>query len=306
MIPLHELTEKIADKLSAASLPSFIDNTVYKFAIFENEGEYRKPERNENTVTKYINAVTAVIGDEKTGINEDTLTYAVTTKIDFLIPDAAIEYKGESFGNAVIRAINAAFTLPDVFIFPDASTEFYDGFVYNIVGVYSVITPGTKDIRPAVGESLTASAFVEWVITTQGYSSSNVKLSMDVGGGNFVQIFYSRLDINRSETQESNIGSNSDGIARSVTSGSSLQISVIKPDRTDGLDQAITKYLLLHHNNPISYKLEWPYVIEVNGTLTTKEHTFYMFFRDASKGAEGLDVPSNSCTLVEYMALPTV
>ena len=201
MIPLHELTKKIAAKLSAASLPSFIDNTVYDFAIFENEGEYRKPERNENTVTKYINAVTAVIGDEKTGINADTLTYTVTTKIDFLIPDAAIEYDSESFGNAVIRAINAAFTLPDV------STEVYDGVVYNIVGVYSVITPGTKDIRPAVGESLTASAFVEWVITTQGYSSSNVKLSIDVGGGKFSQIFYSRLDINRSETQESNIGS---------------------------------------------------------------------------------------------------
>ncbi len=300
MIPLHELTNKIAAKLSAASLPSFIDNTVYDFAIFENEGEYRKPERNENTVTKYINAVTAVIGDEKTGINAQTLTYAVTTKIDFLIPDAAIEYDGESFGNAVIRAINTAFTLPD------ASTEVYGNFVYNIVGVYSAVTPGMKDIRPAVGESLTASAYVEWVITTQGYSSSNVKLSMDVGGGNFVQIFYSRLDINRSETQESNIGSNSDGVAKSVTSGSSFQISIIKPDRTDGLDQAITKYLLLYYNNPISYKLEWPYVIEGNGTLTTEVHTFVMFFRDASKGAAGLDVPSNSCTLVEYMALPSV
>ena len=299
MIPLHELTEKIAAKLGAASLPSFIDNTVYNFAIFENEGEYRKPERNENTVTKYINAVTAVIGDEKTGINAQTLTYTVTTKIDFLIPDAAIEYEGESFGNAVIRAINAAFTLPD------ASTEVYDGVVYNIVGVYSVVTPGTKDIRPAVGESLTASAFVEWVITTQGYSSSNVKLYVDIGGGNYVQIFYSRLDINRSETQESNIGSNSDGIAKSVTSGSSFQISIIKPDRMDILDSYIANYLLLGDNTPRTYKLEWPVNI-TGGTLQTTKNTFDMFFRDAAKGAEGLDIPSNSCTLVEYMSLPTV
>ena len=87
-----------------------------------------------------------------------------------------------------------------------------------------------------------------------------------------------------------------------MTSGSSFQISIIKPDRMDILDSTIANYLMSGGNSPLTYKLEWPVTIN-NGILQPIVDTFVMFFRDASKGAEGLDVPSNSCTLVECMVV---
>lgn len=296
MILTNKLIERIREKLSEKPVPSFITDTSYEYAIFESEGEYKKPVREENRVTKYINCVASVIGDEKTGINAQTMTYSITMKLDFLIPDATVEKDGESFGNAVISTINSAFNLPDSYTDLDDS-----GILYNVVGVYSTVTPGLKEIRPSVGESLTASVFVDWVISTQGYSSSNVKLYI---GDTLKQIFYSRLDISRTTTQESNISSdNSDGISKSVDVSTAVIISIIKPDRMDALDDIISSYLAEGENNTQKCSLQWPKAISESGVLTYKYASFLVSIREASKGAEGLDVPSNTCTFVEKLIM---
>lgn len=300
MIPLNLLIDRIQAKLDAITVPSHIDNTEYLFKVFANEGEYFKPTRNANTVTKYINCVASIIGDEKTGINEATMTVSATIKLDILIPDATIEYEGVSFGNAVINAINSAFMIPT------SEIEQENGIVYNIVGVYSSVTPGLKEIRPAVGESLTATAYIDFVVSTSGYSSSNVKiylLSPLVGGGmSETQIYYSRLDISRAATQESNISSSqADGVSKSVNVSTALVVSIIKPDRLDLLDLRIGRYLLGFPIAPLDVKIEFPVGYDGGGRLVAGSEAFKMIFREACKGAEGLDVPSNTCTLVESL-----
>lgn len=290
MIPVNKLIEYIEEKLNG-ELPSFIDNTKYEFAIFDSEGEFKRSTREGNEVTKYINCVISTVGDEKTGINEQTMTLSVTTKIDFLIPDAMVEKEGTTFANAVTAYINSAFALPD------AKIESFNNLWYNIVGVYSAVIPGTVEVRSAVGESLTASAYIDWVATTQGYSSSNVELYLH--GAEPVRIYYSRLDISRVSTQESNIGSDSEGIAKSVNIGSELVISIIKPDRMDLLDATITGYLLSNINRHLTITLKWPHGINPDKSLAMTEHDYVIMIRDATKGAQGLDIPSNTCTLVE-------
>ena len=288
MIPVNKLIEYIEEKLNG-ELPSFIENTRYEFAIFDSVGEFKRSTREGNEVTKYINYVVSTVGDEKTGINEQTMTLSVTTKIDFLIPDAMVEKEGTTFANAVTAYINSAFALPD------AKIESFNNLWYNIVGVYSAVIPGTVEVRSAVGESLTASAYIDWVATTQGYSSSNVELSL-----NNVRIYYSRLDISRVSTQESNIGSDSNGVAKSLNIGSELVISIIKPDRMDLLDRAISGYQLRNENSPISVNISWPNGINTDGTFSMDGGVFNVIIRDATKGAQGLDIPSNTCTLVEW------
>ena len=290
MIPVNKLIEYIEDKLKG-ELPSFIENTRYEFAIFDSVGEFKRSTREGNEVTKYINYVVSTVGDEKTGINEQTMTLSVTTKIDFLIPDAMVEKEGTTFANAVTEYINNAFALPD------AKIESFNNLWYNIVGVYSAVIPGTVEVRSAVGESLTASAYIDWVATTQGYSSSNVELYLH--STEPVRIYYSRLDISRVTTQESNIGSNSEGIAKSVNIGSELVISIIKPDRMDALDNAISGYLLRNTSGVLSVTVSWPNSIDANGDFNRDGGVFNVIIRDATKGAQGLDIPSNTCTLVE-------
>ncbi len=296
MIPNSDLIKKISERLSESEIVSFLPNTSYSFVIYENEGEYKKPIKEANHVNKFINCVASVIEDNKIGINAETMTLSKTMKLDILIPDATVIKDGESFSNYVISFINSAFNLPY------SDNEVYDNMLYNVVGVFSTATPGTKEIRPSAGESLTVSVFIDWVISALGYSSAEIQLFL---GG--TRIYYSRLDISRSSTQESNIKSSAvlgekPDISRSSTVGTALVISITKPDRLDPLDEKIRNYLINGDHTPFTMILRMPTSIqknEENVALDTNLKIFKLEFKDAAKGVEGLNVPVNTCTLIE-------
>ncbi len=302
MIPNSDLIKKISERLSESEIVSFLPNTSYSFVIYENEGEYKKPIKEANHVNKFINCVASVIEDNKIGINAETMTLSKTMKLDILIPDATVIKDGESFSNYVISFINSAFNLPY------SDNEVYDNMLYNVVGVFSTVTPGTKEIRPSAGESLTVSVFIDWVISALGYSSDKVKLyitpptSLANPNPERTQIFYSRLDICRTTTQESNVQSDSRrSVSKSVDISTALVVSIVKPDRIDYLDRQITSYLLNENRPKLTITLGWPHKVLDN--LEPSEYTseFTMTFREACKGAQGLDIPSNTCTLVELL-----
>ena len=292
MIPISKLAESIQgvfdglESLKNTSQPS-VD---YMFNIYVNEGDYKKPERNFNYVTKYINCVLSTLGDEKAGISEDTLTMSISTRLDILIPDVADNtdvngHIGVPFSDYVIDEINQKFAVPQTTTLED------NGIYYTTVYTASTVVPGIKEIRAGVGESLSATIYIDWVLVAGGFSSNAVKLIVDG-----TRIYPTRLDISRTSTQESNIKSTSNGESEVATQGTSLVISVIKPNRMDVLDAIIARYLIDNNLNNFTIKLEMP--IDRN---TTIDNTFDVEIQDASLGAEGFAVPSVTCTLVKHM-----
>ena len=305
MVPISELANKIQgvfdglEGLENTSQP----NVEYNFNVYVNEGEYKKPERNYNYVTKYINCVLSTLGDEKAGISEDTMSVSISTKLDILIPDVAdnTDVDGKfnvPFAEYVIDEINKKFAVPNSV--PIEADKIY----YTAVYTASTVVPGIKEIRPSVGESLSATIYIDWVLVAGGFSSEMVEISVfDSVLNKYVRIYPSRLDIARTATQESNIKSTDNGASKVATQGTSLVISIIKPNRTDALDKIIADYLLFNDFEPFTIKLEMP--TDVNdGLFYSDEKSFSVEIQDATLGAEGLAVPSVTCTLVEHMDIP--
>ncbi len=304
MIPISKLADNIQDVFGGLE---YLENTSqpnveYIFNVYANEGEYKKPERRANYVTKYINCVLSTLGDEKAGISEDTMSVSISTKLDILIPDVAdtTDVGGRinvPFGDYVIDEINKKFAVPK-------STPIEDnGIYYTAVYTASTVVPGTKEIRASVGESMTATIYIDWVLVAGGFSSDKVQLFIVETSGlpkpKLTRIYPTRIDIARTSTQESNISSNSDGASKASTQGTSLVISIIKPNRIDLLDQLIANYLLLNHFQPFLIQLSVPE--DSNGGVI--ERTITVEIQDATLGAEGLTVPSVTCTLVEHLEI---
>ena len=301
MVPISELAKLIQgvfdnlEHLNNTSHP----NVEYIFNVYANEGEYKKPERNLNYVTKYINCVLSTLGDEKAGISEDTMSVSISTKLDILIPDVAdtTDVNGKlnvPFADYVIDEINKKFAVPK------SVALSANGIYYTAVYTASTVVPGIKEIRHSVGESLTATIYIEWVLVAGGFSSDKIQISVfDSFLNKYVRIYPTRLDIARSSTQESNIKSTDNGASKVATQGTSLVISIIKPNRMDALDRKVTDYLVYNRTTPFEIYLAIPFD---QGGDSDKE--YLVEFQDAALGAEGLTVPSVTCTLVEHMDIP--
>lgn len=298
MIPISELATTIQgvfDRLKDLKNTSQ-PNVEYIFNVYANEGEYIKPKRVDNCVTKYINCVLSTLGDEKAGISEDTMSVSISTKLDILIPDVAdtTEISGVNvpFSDYVIDEINKKFAVPK------SVSLSHGGIYYTAVYTASTVVPGIKEIRASIGESLTATIYIDWVLVAGGFSSDMVKLFIVNADNSETRIYPTRLDISRTATQESNIKSTDNGTSKVATQGTSLVISVIKPNRMDALDSIIALYLIDNTFNNFTVKLEMP--IDRNNTI---DNLFDVEIQDATLGAEGLAVPSVTCTLVEHMSI---
>ena len=306
MVPISELANTIQgvfdglEYLENTSQP----NVTYNFKVYANEGEYKKPERNYNDVTKYINCVLSTLGDEKAGINEDTMSVSISTKLDILIPDVAdtTDVNGKfnvPFADYVIDEINKKFAVPKSVDIPA------NGIYYTGVYTASTVVPGIKEIRLSVGESLSATIYIDWVLVAGGFSSEMVELYIvdsSVIPSKSTRIYPSRLDIARTATQESNIKSTDNGASKVATQGTSLVISIIKPNRMDALDKIIANYLLFNDFEPFTITLKMP-IDENDGLFYSDSKSFSVEIQDATLGAEGLTVPSVTCTLVEHMSI---
>ncbi len=291
MIDLTTLAKSLEDRLNV-EVPSCKVNTEYVFRIFTREGDYEKGHRlpNSNTVVKYINAMLSVTSDDKAGIAEEALNIELNTELDILIPDInAEDAEGNKFKDLIIEHINDCLALPT----QDTVTE--NGINYLITATYSSVVTGLADMRTQVGESLTASVSIDYSIVAAGISSGEIKLYIG-SVSSASRIYYSRLDLSRTTTMESNIASNANGEAKSTMQGTALQMVITKPNRLDYLDEKMMQYLLKGTNTPFTVKLVHPTEYAEIETISYK-----VIFGDSSEGAEGVLVPGVSCTLVEYL-----
>ena len=307
MIDLKHFAEVLQSKLNNAQqeddiLSRFNDNVVYWFNIVSTEGEYKPPMRyeNSNSVKKYINGVLSVVNDDKNGFAVDNLVVNLNTRLDLLIPDidneTIIENKTVRFSDAVIDFINNTLALNEQYV------ETIDDTNYFVSVEYSSVVPGIKDLRQSVGNSLTASVYIDYSIVVQGVSSSLYELWVDANGidddsPDYQRVYYARMDLLRTSTQDSYIASDSEGVSRSSTQGTTLQLSIIKPFKFDTLDDWLSGYLFNGNKSPFRIQLKTPN--DSRGT-TQVTHTYIVVFSDSTKGIEGTLVPSVTCHLSEY------
>ncbi len=304
MISLNQLVESLQNKINAAindtPINRFHANTQYLFNIVLDQGKYRKAERNLNTVTKYINGIVTVLNDDKSGITPETLNAIISAKLDFVIPDINSEINLDMPDGSIrnVKFTDAVRDLIDTVL--AASEKDYtmgsDGVIYYIGTQYSFASTGIADVRGEVGSSLTMTVFIDYTIIAEGISSSEFKIAI---GKEENYIYPTRMDVMRKSVQDGVLGSDSLGISKAATTGSSLSIVIVKPKRFDALDTAFNDYTMDGKTEPFKVFLSIPISIDSNGNVDYKTKEYLMTFADSGIGTEQNLAASSNCTLIE-------
>lgn len=266
------------------ALDGFEPNTHYRFRILEDEGEYKGADRDGNEITKYINGILVYLGDDKniSGSYQTLIwTETASARLDLLVPDIDLERinnvgERETLEGELRQVLDSAFGSPYV-----------GGSTSNTTYTFSYASTGEKDIREAVGNSLTLTVFINTYTVNGGVSSSQYYITL-----NGTVIHPIKLDISRTSTQFGYVRSDNENSASKVRNeGTSLVIGVTKPVTGDALDDLIADYILTEDNEPFTITLS------MNG----RSRELKVAFSDAADCSEAFTVASTTCTLVEYL-----
>lgn len=304
MITIKTLAKKLEDDLNArvSLLSGYTPNTEYRFFIAVEEGEYKKPVRELNTTTKYINGVVKVRGDNKSGVTADTVVANISAVYEFVVPDISkyISVEGEQrYFKDVVRSLvdNTLEVSTEQDLKDENGTPFYVGTTYSIANT------GMVDIRGGVGESLTMTVYVSYTMIATGISSQDIKVFLVEDGEEDERIYATRVDLVRSSIQESNIpsGAGSAPSAKALTSATTLSINLSKPLRSTKYDNILKRYIV----SGVSALFKIKIVVPPEDDSETQK-TYTMCFADASIAAEGTLAASCNATLVENMDIQEV
>ena len=306
MISLNALAADLEDKLNLAIesgdfyINDFMPNERYLFHIANEAGQYRKATRDGNTVTKYINGVLSLMGDEKAGVTPDTVNASLEAVFEFIIPDIDRLYTITEEDGSVIGTItfkDAVRELVDATL--SATEQDYmqddDENYFLVTTSYSFANTGALDIRPQTGESLTMTVFIDYSIVASGVSAANLEMWMN----GVVRIYPTRLDITRHSVQEGVIPSDID-TSKTLTQTTQLTIAINKPLRFDIFDEEALKYIAYGGSaKKMSVTIMYPVGLNADGTVKKESVPYYLSFADVSIAGElNLAIPV-SATLHE-------
>lgn len=314
MITLRQLAESLTahlnDMYDDAAVRT-LQGVQYAFNIVPDAGEYKKAERGTgediNTVTKYINGILTLLGDQKEGVTEGTISAILNTELELVIPDYN-EVVEDADSESTYRLGDKVREIIDTVL--SATSEGYifdsDGNQYYVGTRYSFANTGLADIRAAAGESLTLRVYIDYTVVQAGFSSSKIELYLllNESGSQVERIYPTRIDISRQTSMSSNVRSDRlDASAESTSEGTALTISLTKILRNSDFDLAAVNYIIRPKAlNGVPIKVA-PLGIRLVLPIG-RPRVYTMMIADASISGESNYAIPLSVTLVEYM--PTV
>lgn len=343
MITNQQLAELIQDKLNGEydseakeysnihkyGLDAFSPNMRYEFRIFANDGEYSRAENRNalggaevtNTVTQYINGVLKTPnGAAVEGASAETYNAAIEAQIELLIPncDDTATFQNEdgtdavtvSLQNAVSLLVNQVLGLPTSdyesgLRLPTSDYESGDdGTMYYVGARYNHASVGERRHRTQAGLSVILTLYMTFAVVALGVSSREIELT--IGGE---QVYFNRISISRTSTQENNVSATPSGtalapeygIARARTTATQLVIGFSAPVRPTALNEALVRYILLGEVMLLPVTLSIPTKRNEAGVLERVTGNYTMTFAEGGvAGEENLNA-AYDIRLVEEM-----
>ena len=308
MISLEQLASKIEDELNSNikwyELNKFIPNVEFAFNVYLNAGEYKKAVQVEdsNTVIYYINAIMKVLSSDIEGEPGTKGTYnaSMTTSIEFLIPFSERTYDiGVGDDSNVVKFGDQVHYMIASLLQAGLSDTINDGSEDYLVGSrFTIPSPGAKEIRALVGESISLTIYGTHYFIASGVNSNQIELYIEKSNNksendsenksekdsekdselvNYERVYATRVGIARVSISEGNIFSG-DLASKNTISGTALTVTFDAPLKNGGYNGIIGEYLLGNSIGNLTVKLRLP------NSETIKKFT--MLIADAGMNGE--------------------
>ena len=200
MIALNTLKEQIESKLNALGTIKGLH-----FYVVTDTGEYKKPERVDNTVTDFVNGVFTLIGSEVSNLTDGTIIATQTANLSLAmrLPDfsADEEYNAKLIEGSETKILQLREVLQSI----TQSSEFEEmqdenGTSYFVSTVYQFANTGQRAMLPQIGDSMTFSLNIVYMFVQNGVNTRNTTFTL--GGLLFP---YQAMTINRAKTYDTNV-----------------------------------------------------------------------------------------------------
>lgn len=236
IVEIKELAESLQDKLNEGNLDPLsdgIDNTRFEFVILPEVGMYKKPSREGNTVTYYINGIMRVIGSQSEGTNSQTVNSSISTAVELMIPiiQRDDDTLCETFVSRVRNWINQKL------VYNVAQIDNVNG--YFIGTEYKIAQTGTREILPLIGDCVKMTVYIDYLFVAGGVSSDDIKVTICEE-----PLYPTNLGISRRALTEGNITNDKAGVSRALVSGTAFVINASMPLRTGVIDKKLIQFTL--------------------------------------------------------------
>ena len=293
--------------LTLYGLDKFTPNVRYEFKIFANDGEYETaksggidPSEISNTVTQYIHGVLKTPnGAAIEGAGQNTYNAAIEAQLELLIPncDDVATFDGKNGESTTVRLQDAVHILVSNVLGIPTDDYISDGEVTYFVGTrYHNASIGERRHRTQAGLSVILTAFMSFAVVAMGVSSRKIKLNI-----NGEDVYFSRISVSRSSTQENNVtatAEGSSGVAKARTTATQLVIGFSAPVRPTALNLALTSYIMTGEVKTLVVTLTMP--TDDSGTGKMDRAYNMVFAEGGVAGEENLNA-AYDIRLVERM-----
>ncbi len=290
MIPLSLLAEKIEDALNTplnleALSFGYGDGSIqYKFHIVADTTDFKRPTREENTVTAYIHGIlsqsSSNIATSKGGISNIT----ANTLLEIAVPvfDGMDEEGNKELVEKVRGILDAYFSTNGTGSASDDS-----GKPFNYIFFYNLATSGLRQALLHLGDAFIFRVSQSWVFMENGIESDDISLKIEG-----VEVPFTTIGLMRSAVQETDVPSTSTkAVGKNVTASTMLTINVGMNAISGSIFDRVRSYILLGSLAPFAVSL----------TIAGTFETYSMTFNEASLNGEIPLYASATFKLVEAM-----
>lgn len=240
MIEFSELRDKLITKLQAIATPYDLN-----FHIVSDTGEYKKPDRVNNSVTDYTNAVIKLMASDISNLTDGSIVATINAKLDIIVrlPDITADesYNAQQFETITqkvdkVREVLTLLTQNNTF---EEETD-DNGIEFAISTIYQQAVTGERNIVANVGDAFTFTVYIYYIIIQGGLNTKNTVFNLD---GAILP--YQSMTINRAKTYDSNVyADTTDGAVQNVAIQSNWSVTFELPAIKSDFFNDLLDYLL--------------------------------------------------------------
>lgn len=259
-------------------LNNALNDSYLKFVVWSDMGKFKRPERNGNTVTTYINCLlTRAPGTINTGNNglviaTDSLTLQIA--VPTRQPRSTAEAPSPEVEDDVYVFVEQIRNIVDDYFSHNVIQSFTEGDKTYQAGMqYSLSATGDADIAPMLANYITFSVYITVNVVQNGINSREVSIELDGETIPFLTASPNRACERSSDTYSDG------GETENIITTTALSIDVAQPATTGKVTSQFTDYLLRGNRNMFHF---------LKLTIGDDSEIYPVTFGDTSASADGV------------------